>query len=71
VFECLACNLLQISPLELCFEKLRFFLNVFSECRKCYFGDPILKISGGGGMPILSWREGKEKIGPMAVLPHH
>jgi hypothetical protein len=24
VYECLACNLLQISPLELCFEKLRF-----------------------------------------------
>jgi hypothetical protein len=25
VFECLACNLLQTSPLKLCFEKLRFF----------------------------------------------
>jgi hypothetical protein len=25
VFECLACNLLQISPLKLCFEKLSFF----------------------------------------------
>jgi hypothetical protein len=25
VFECLACNLLQISPLKLCFEKLRVF----------------------------------------------
>jgi hypothetical protein len=30
------CNLLQISPLKLCFEKLRFFENVFSECRKSY-----------------------------------
>ena len=26
MFECLACNLFQISPLKLCFEKLRFFL---------------------------------------------
>ena len=24
MFECLACNLLQISPLKLCFEKLKF-----------------------------------------------
>ena len=36
----LGCNLLQISPVKVCFEKLRFFLNLFSECRKCYLRDP-------------------------------
>jgi hypothetical protein len=50
VFECLACNLLNISPLKLCSEKLRFFLNVFSECRKCYFRDPnFANFLGAGG----------------------
>jgi hypothetical protein len=75
VFECLACNLLQIPPLKLCFEKLRFFLNVFSECRKCYFRDPyswgtcpqILLANSGlrysahtFGDRILSWGEDRE-----------
>jgi hypothetical protein len=54
MFECLACNLLQISPLKLCFEKLRFFENVFSECRKCYFRDPNFKNFLGGDMPPAS-----------------
>jgi hypothetical protein len=51
MFECLACTLLQISPLKLCFEKLRYFLNVFSECRKCYFIDPNFKNFRGGLPP--------------------
>ena len=37
------CNLLKISLLKLCFEKLSFFKNVFSECGKCYFRDPSLE----------------------------
>jgi hypothetical protein len=36
-------SLLQISPKKRCLKKLRFFLNVFSECRKCYFRDPNFK----------------------------
>ena len=32
-------------------KKLRFFLNVFSECRKCYFRAQISKISWGGDIP--------------------
>ena len=49
-----SCNLLQISPLKLSFEKLRFFLNVFSECRKCYFRDPYLKNFLGGTCPSFN-----------------
>jgi hypothetical protein len=44
----IACNLLQISPLKLCFKKLRFFLNVFSECRTHTFGDRMLSWGRGG-----------------------
>jgi hypothetical protein len=70
---------------RLCFEKLRFFLNAFSECRKYYFRDPNFK-NFLGGMPldppsylvptvlgdrILSWEEGARKMGLLAVLPHH
>jgi hypothetical protein len=52
VFECLACNLLKITPLELCFEKLRFKKKGFSECGKCYFRDPNFKnFLEGGACP--------------------
>ena len=51
MFECLARNLLQISPLKLCFGSLIYFLNMFSECRKCYFRDPNLKKFLAGGIP--------------------
>ena len=53
VFECLVCNLLEISPLilKLCLRSQDFFLNVFSECRKCFrdsniknFPDPLANL---------------------------
>jgi hypothetical protein len=42
-FECLACNLLQISSLKLCFKKLRFLKKCVLRCRKCFFRDPHFK----------------------------
>jgi hypothetical protein len=41
---CLACNLLQISPLKLCFEKLS--LNVFQNAGNAISETQILKMTG-------------------------
>jgi hypothetical protein len=43
VFECLACNLLQISPIELCFEKLRFLKKCVLRMQEMQFRDPQFK----------------------------
>jgi hypothetical protein len=54
MFEWLACNLLQISPLKLCFEKLRFFQMCSQNAGNAISETQILKISwvvGGGDMP--------------------
>jgi hypothetical protein len=40
VFECLASNLLQISPVKLCFEKLRFILNFVFRMQEMLFQRP-------------------------------
>jgi hypothetical protein len=47
VFECLACNLLQISPLKLCVEKLRFFLMRSQNAGNAISESQILKMSWG------------------------
>jgi hypothetical protein len=53
VFECLACNLLQISPLKLklCFEKLRFKTMYSQNAGNAISETQILKISWGSMPP--------------------
>jgi hypothetical protein len=51
VLECLACNLLQISPLKLCPEKLRFIYMCFQNAGNAISETQILKISWGGMLP--------------------
>jgi hypothetical protein len=87
VFECLACNLLQISPLKLCFEKLRFSFKMCSQnAGNAISETQILKIYRGGMPPdplkltracgtrltpsAIAYYPAKEKMGPLAVLPH-
>jgi hypothetical protein len=60
------------------FWEAEFFLNVFSECRKCYFRDPNFKnFLGGSGTRLtpsaVAYYPGgrARKMGPLAVLPHH
>jgi hypothetical protein len=53
MFECLACNLLQTSPLKLCYEKLRFFYMCSQNAGNAISETQILKISCGGTCPQL------------------
>jgi hypothetical protein len=41
---------------------------VFSECRKCYFRDPNVKITTARVPAVLGWAR---KMGPLVILPHH
>jgi hypothetical protein len=47
--ECLACNLLQISQLKLCFEKRRFCKKCILRMQKMLFQRPKFLGGGGGG----------------------
>jgi hypothetical protein len=46
VFECLACNLLQISLLKLCFEKLRFLKKCIFRMQELLFHKPKFSCAG-------------------------
>jgi hypothetical protein len=80
VFECLACNLLQISLLKL-FEKLRFKKKCVLRMQEMLFRVQNLKNFLGGYAPIppsylvpaaLYYPGGKGKENrPLAVLPRH
>jgi hypothetical protein len=45
-----------------------FLKNVSSECMKCYFRDPNFILILYRSYTILG--EGKERMGPLAILPH-